>query len=137
MNKKIQRISIKGVICRDKKIFMLKDSKGNWELPGGKIDFGEHPQETLKREIKEELGISKICIGVVINVWDFLVTVDNNSYQFIIIVYECDADLSNLKISDEHLEYKWVSLNEMDGLMVRDGYKETINKFIKLKNIKI
>lgn len=28
-----------------------------WEVPGGKIDFGEDPETCVKREIKEELGV--------------------------------------------------------------------------------
>ncbi|MDL1973095.1 MAG: 8-oxo-dGTP diphosphatase MutT [Deltaproteobacteria bacterium] len=50
------------IIENDGKILIAKRKsddrlKGRWELPGGKIRGGETPEQCLKREIKEELGI--------------------------------------------------------------------------------
>lgn len=135
MNQKIQKVSIKGIVCHDGKIFMLKDQGGKWELPGGRIDFGEHPKETLEREFVEELGIRDVQIGDIINIWDFTVNAKGDDYHFILVVFECKADLSNISISDEHLEHMWVALDDVANYPMRDGYTESIKKFRKLKDI--
>lgn len=53
---------VAAVIEQDGKVLIAKRRKGDklagkWEFPGGKIDPGETPEEALKRELQEELGI--------------------------------------------------------------------------------
>ena len=54
------------VIVENHKIFAARrgygEFKGYWEFPGGKIEKGETPQQTAKREVEEELN-AEIIVG--------------------------------------------------------------------------
>ena len=59
-----QRLCSNGIILNSTNEFLLvkrslEDSAfpGEWELPGGGIDYGETMNESLKREMKEEVGL--------------------------------------------------------------------------------
>ncbi|MBR5299780.1 MAG: (deoxy)nucleoside triphosphate pyrophosphohydrolase [Bacteroidales bacterium] len=72
--KKIEVVA--AIIIRNGKVFATQrgygEWKGWWELPGGKMEPGESPQEALKREIKEELD-AEIKIGPLLETveWDY------------------------------------------------------------------
>lgn len=50
------------IVNKDGRILLARrgpgmDLEGLWEFPGGKMEAGEAPEEGLKRELEEELGI--------------------------------------------------------------------------------
>ena len=64
------RVSVKGLCVEDGKLLLVHDMvdsdvypEGKWELPGGGLDFGETPQQTLRREIKEEMGLEATWVA--------------------------------------------------------------------------
>ena len=55
--------AVKGIVQYDNRILIVQRAAtdsggGTWECPGGKIDFGEQPEDSLKREIEEEPGLT-------------------------------------------------------------------------------
>jgi len=58
MNTRIYRVSAKALVFdENKNILIIRENRG-WELPGGGIEQGESPQETIIREMKEECGFT-------------------------------------------------------------------------------
>lgn len=48
-----------GLIIQDRLLLALRlDDEGNYSVPGGHIDFGETPEGSLSRELREEIGIT-------------------------------------------------------------------------------
>ena len=49
------------VIMKDDQVLMVKRKnepyKGTWMFPAGFVEYGEHPEETVVREIREETGL--------------------------------------------------------------------------------
>ena len=81
---------------------------GLWEFPGGKIEPGETPEDCVKREIKEELGIE-------IAVQDRLITIEHayTHFKVTLNVFNC-KHLSGHPQPLESDEVKWVTLDEID-----------------------
>lgn len=130
MSNKIQRITIKAIIFKNDSFLLVEDHKGKWEMPGGKVDFGESPEDTLKRELNEELGVEDAVINDLVKSWTFCVQSEGDDYQFIVIVYSADIGNQDIKHSDEHKKYEWVPKDKINSLNMRDGYKESIKQFL-------
>ncbi len=60
--KQINRYGAYGIVLVDSKILLTQKRggpyKGLWDLPGGGIEFGESPEEALRRELHEEAALT-------------------------------------------------------------------------------
>lgn len=50
-------LSCKAIVIESGKIWLRRNERGDWELPGGRLDNEEQPEQTVIREIREELGL--------------------------------------------------------------------------------
>ena len=109
------------------KVLLLKRNDGNnvWEIPGGKRENNEDIVDALKREVKEETGltINEYKIVYVSPIFE------NHPFlkPFLNIGYLCLVDNSDVVISDEHIDYKWVSVEELANYLDNDIYNDLLN----------
>lgn len=88
---------------------------GYWGLPGGKIEFGEHPEETAIREIKEEAGIDAEVVGMRGVLSEVVRDKDSRDKveHFLLFVCEMKAISKDLVESEEG-RLKWFSMKEIE-----------------------
>lgn len=107
-----------------------KSYKGHWQLPEGKIEFGEQPEEALKRELMEELGI-EVQNLLLVTINSTIITLADVIYNIIRIVFKTTTN-EIPRLSQDHEDYKWVNPSKIEETApLLDGTKETITSQLK------
>ncbi|HSX27300.1 MAG TPA: NUDIX hydrolase [Patescibacteria group bacterium] len=110
-----------------RKVFLAKraDTKkflpGKYELPGGHIDFGEDIVDGLKREIKEELGMT-VTVGEPFDAFTYENSIKGAHAVEVVYFAKFVEPLEQITISPEdHSKYEWFSEEE-----IRERHAEMI-----------
>lgn len=97
---------------------------GMWELPGGKMDFGETPQQAALREIMEETGI-EAKLGAILYADSSVVS---DTRQILILLYSATAPGDEVTLSFEHADYLWATRTQMRE-MLGSTVLETLDRY--------
>jgi 8-oxo-dGTP diphosphatase len=105
------------VIFQDNKILCVQRNENKydyiskkWEFPGGKVEENEQLEETIKREIQEELNL-------IIGVKSFLIQVNHQypDFKLKMDTFICEISSGDLELN-EHIDYKWLCVYELRKL---------------------
>ncbi len=88
---------------------LLKHELGHWDFPKGHIEEGETPEVAARREIQEETGFSNVRFvpDFKAHIRYFYKWEGKNRFK-IVTFFLGETKTRRVKISHEHLEYRWV-----------------------------
>lgn len=86
------------------------NTKGSWDLAGGRIDPGTLLLENLKREIKEETQLEITSVPKLIFAQDILHFKDTHVVR---LTYTADCKGEVILDKTENVEFKWLSISEI------------------------
>lgn len=124
---------VEAIIKNEKgKILLLKRSNSNkffrekWQLPGGKVDFGENVRDAIVREIKEETNCDSKKIDIK-KVFSFNEKFNGFSGTAFLMVFDADiCEENNIVLSEDHTEFRFFNIQEIKKLDLTPISKKSI-----------
>lgn len=124
------------ILNSDGHILLMRDSgqgdhansKGKWDIPGGRMEAGETPGEALARELKEEVGVvvdASLARPIHVDLWGVGGDIVNS--PIVGIFYLVNIGAATVQLSDEHSEYMWFDPNTA----IPEGTKESVQNAIR------
>jgi mutator protein MutT len=114
-----QRLSVRAIINEDGRALLLKRNNGRpsilgkFELPGGKLAYGEQPEDALRRYLHDDAGLhiqaSQLFDAVT------YIDYDDRAIQYGVIVYlvTLSPQRHPMKLSGNYSKYKWHSMSNI------------------------
>lgn len=120
-----------------KKYLVLKKSDveeinpNTFDMPGGRIEFGEKLEEAVVREAKEETGL-EVVAKQVFNAWTFVKK--DNDFQLTGVDFLCLTEEEKVRLSPEHSGFEWREAEEIiKDEKYPDWLRKTIEKVEKIR----
>ncbi|MDE5946355.1 MAG: NUDIX domain-containing protein [Oscillospiraceae bacterium] len=140
------RFAQKAFIVNEGKLLLVKKSADDpfhpneWEVPGGRMEFGEKLDEHIKREVKEEVGLD-IIPGEPFAMWTWILEKrgtdgEVSKSQVVAVGSRCEAINFNIdesgRVEDDFLtDTAWVPFNEVLKYNLISDIVPAIKKFIE------
>ncbi len=127
------------IIVHDGKVLLHKNTADTYyALVGGRVQIGESSDDTVRREIKEEIGKDVEINGYMATVENFF-EANGKNYHEIMFVHQAEfvnekdrkivETLKNIEGNAEKtIQYEWIDIDKIDSYQVRP---EVIKKVLK------
>jgi 8-oxo-dGTP pyrophosphatase MutT (NUDIX family) len=124
MGWKAFHIGVKGAIIVDGKMLLLKreNRRGGafWDVPGGRMEEGEGIEETLRRELREEVpSIGQFEVGELLHAAK--VRDERDEIGLMLLYYRVTAEVPTVELSEEHIGHIWAGIGDLPALERGEG----------------
>ena len=122
-----QRISIRVRVTNSDKVLLIRRSDGResilgkYELPGGRVDDGEQPEDAAKRYLASDVGVSGEVSPHLEDAFTYIDR-DNRELQYVVIVYRVviGNKQRSIKLGGHYDKYVWYTPGKIESDSITD-----------------
>lgn len=111
-------VAVAAIITKGDRLLAMKRSPNKdagpnlWESLSGRVEHHEEPYDAIKREVLEECGLEVEIEERPVDVY----MSKRLGHPMLLLVYKAKHLSKEVKLSSEHTEYRWVTIDEFERL---------------------
>lgn len=131
-------VATKAFIVKDGKVLIVREAAaydvgtntGEYDVVGGRIEPGEHYEDALHREVREEVGLSVEIIKP-FAVGEWFPNVKGEQWHIIAIYFECRPTSEEITLGSDHDDYRWINPKNIDEVPIMDNLRSVFTAYLK------
>ncbi len=126
------RTTVGAVIWKEHSVLLAKRDhepfKGKWCIPGGHVEFGEHPDEAVRREVREETGLELSACGFFRFYSEYY---EHMQWHAVVLIYEGSGEGILVPQAGEVSELRYVPFDQALDMELAFNHNDIIRDFIR------
>ena len=122
-----QRTAVRALVRKNDQTLLLRRANGResilgqFELPGGKIDYREQPEDALRRYLTKDAGLEPVSVQL----FDVITYIDSDDpgLQYVFIVYLVNVENTQVHLSPNYDKAVWQSKSKIQHRDITESSK--------------
>ncbi|HLI30499.1 MAG TPA: NUDIX hydrolase [Terriglobia bacterium] len=129
-------LAVGGVVVKDGSVLLIRrgraPSLGEWSLPGGMVEVGERVRAAVRRELKEETGLSVEPVALAAVFERILRRGGRVRYHYTVLDYACRLRGGRLRHGSDVTDARWVRHDELNRYHLRRTAQTVIRRSFEI-----
>ncbi|MGV8073907.1 MAG: NUDIX hydrolase [Syntrophobacteraceae bacterium] len=126
-------VGVAAIVFREDHVLLIRrgtePSFGKWSLPGGLVEVGESLEESLRREVREEVGLA-VTVKELVAVLDRVIPDETGKveYHYILMDFLCEPEAGNPTPATDVTDCLFVPVKQLADFDLTRGTAEVIRR---------
>lgn len=126
-------VGVGGVVLLGERVVLIRRAneprKGEWSIPGGKLELGETLAEGVRRELREETGLD-VEVGELIEAFERVYRDPDGKtrFHYVILDFFCRANSDRPAAGGDASELMLIREDELDRVVLNEAVQRVLRK---------